>query len=272
MIKLVDGEEFSIIAKNNICFVTLNSATTKNAISLRMSSIMQSITIEENGNPSLFEKFINEQNCLLIVVKSDVEGIFSSGGNLSELEKNEPEACKYYSSSIKAFCKLLHSTNAPSVTLLSGPSFGGGVEFALATDYRWGIGKSYDFHFTQTKFGIPTGWGGMLRLTELCPQLSPRKVSSIILGKLKFDNSQLLNLGLVDKEFNTKKACQTALDEWVHHILDCPKYLIEELMNRKNIENLTDLEEYDTHIFNKYFLKDEHKIRIHKFLSSKKKK
>lgn len=272
MIKLVDGEEFSIIAKNNICFVTFNSTTTKNAISLRMSSIMQSICIHENGSPSLFEKFLSDQNCLLIVVKSEVEGIFSSGGKLSELHKNPPEACKHYSPSIKAFCTLLHSTNVPSVTLLSGPSYGGGVELVLATDFRWGIGKSFEFNFTQTKFGIPAGWGGMLRLIELCPQLSPRKVSAIIIGKMKFDNAQLLNFGLVDREFSTKKACHAALEEWVIKILDCPKYLTDELMNRKNIEHFSQLNEYDNEIFNKYFLKEDHKKRIHHFYKSKNKK
>jgi len=272
MSKLVDGEEFSIIAKNNICYITLNCPSTKNAISLRMSSIMQSISIQQNGCPSLLEKFLIEQKCLLIVVKSDLEGIFSSGGNLSELNKNDFETCKYYAPSIKSFCKLLHSTNTPSVTLLTGPSFGGGVELALATDFRWGIGKSYDFHFTQTKFGIPTGWGGMQRLTELSPQLNSRKVSAIIIGKIKFNHEELLNLGLVDRKFSSKKSCNAALQEWVNHNLDCPKYLIDDLMFRKNIENIHKLEEYDIEIFNKYFLQDDHKKRIQKFLSSKKKK
>jgi enoyl-CoA hydratase/carnithine racemase len=90
MTKLVDGQEFSIIAKNKICFVTLNSEATLNAISLRMASIMESICVpNEENNGSLFEKFLVDQICHVIVVQSEVEGIFSSGGNLLELQKWE---------------------------------------------------------------------------------------------------------------------------------------------------------------------------------------
>jgi enoyl-CoA hydratase/carnithine racemase len=272
MIKLVDGEEFSIIAKNKICFVTLSSETTRNAISLRMASIMQSICVTSEPNGSLFEKFLIDQNCLLIVVQSDIEGIFSSGGNLLELQKNPLAACQHYGSSIRAFCNILHSTNIPSITVLSGPSYGGGAEFALATDFRWSIGKSCDLYFTQTKFGIPAGWGGMLRLTELCPQLSPKKVSSIIIGKMKFDLTQMLNLGLIDREFHTKKSCYAAIEEWVTQAADCPKYIRDDLMKRQSFDNLNQLEEYDIEVFNKYFLKDEHKKKISEFMNGKKKK
>ena len=272
MAKLVDGEEFSIIAKNQICFVTLSSQTTRNAISLRMASIMQSICVTSESHGSIFEKFLIDQNCLLIVVQSEVEGIFSSGGNLLELQKNSPEACQHYGSAIRAFCNLLHSTDVPSVSILSGPSYGGGAEFALATDFRWSIGKSCELYFTQTKFRIPAGWGGMLRLTELCPQLNPKKVSAIIIGKMKFDLNQMLNLGLVDREFNTKKSCYAAIEEWVHQAADCPKHIRDDLMKRQSINNLNDLEEYDIEVFNKYFLKDEHKKKISEFINGKKKK
>jgi enoyl-CoA hydratase/carnithine racemase len=166
----------------------------------------------------------------------------------------------------------LHSTNSPSVTLLSGPSYGGGVELALATDFRWSIGKSCNFNFTQLKFGIPAGWGGMLRLSELSPQLSPKKVSAIIVGKMKFELSQLLYLGLVDREFSTKKLCHAAIDEWVNQIAECPKSIKNELMNRQSIYNFNELEEYDLEIFDKYFLKDDHKKKITEFLNGKKKK
>ncbi len=272
MTKLVDGEDFSIISQNQICFVTLSNQSTLNAISLRMASIMQSICVKSEVYGSLFEKFLIDQNCLLIVVQSNVEGIFSSGANLLDLQKSPPEACQHYAPSIKAFCNLLHSTNVPSVTILSGPSYGGGAELALASDFRWSIGKSCDLYFNQTKYGVPAAFGGMLRLTELCPQLNPKKVSSIIIGKMKFDLTQMLNLNLIDREFHTKKSCYVALEEWVNQIADCPKYIRDDLMKRQSFDRLNQIEEYDIEVFNKYFLKDEHKRRITEFLNRKKKK
>lgn len=270
MTKLVDGEDFSILVKNNVCYINLNSPSTLNAISLRMSTIMKDICTLQENNKSIFEKFVINQNCLLIVLQSNVDKIFSSGGNLFDLYKNSSESCQQYSSSIRTFCNLLHSISIPSVTLLSGPSFGGGVELALATDFRWSIGKSCDFYFTQTHFGIPAGWGGMLRLSELCPQLSPKKVSSIIVGKMKLNLAQLINLGLIDRNFKNKKACQNALDEWVLNITNCPKQVRNDIMKRNLINSLEELEQYDIEIFNKYFLKDDHKNKILKFMNDKK--
>ncbi|APJ02855.1 enoyl-CoA hydratase/isomerase family protein [Silvanigrella aquatica] len=272
MTKLVDGEDFSIIAKNKICYVTLSSPSTRNAISLRMASIMQSICVAKESNESLFEKFLIDQNCHLIVLQSDVEGIFSSGGNLIELQKNPAEVCHHYGPSIRAFCQLLHNFKIPSLSVLAGPSYGGGVEIALATDFRWSIGKNCDFHFTQTKFGIPPGWGGSLRLSELCPQLNPKKVSALILGKMKLDLSQMLYMGLVDKEFQNKKACMNAIEDWVNQISDCPKSVRDDLLDRQSFHNFQELEEYDIQTFNKYFLKDEHKKKIADFMKNKKKK
>ncbi len=269
MQKLVDGEEFSISAKDKICYVILNSKSTKNAISFRMAKIMQDICYTEAGNSSLFEKFITNQGCNLIILKSEITGIFSSGGNLIELANSTPESAHLYTSAIKAFCSLLHSTSAISIALLTGPSFGGGAELALATDFRWGIGNSFELHFSQAKFAIPTGWGGMLRLSELCPQLNQRKIAALLLTKSCLSNKQLLQLGLVDQEFKTLKSCQKQIELWQEQMNDCPKYLKEGLFQRQNIYSYDKLDEFDMTFFNKYFLQDEHLQRIQLFLKRK---
>ncbi|WP_338636731.1 enoyl-CoA hydratase/isomerase family protein [Spirobacillus cienkowskii] len=271
MVKLVDGEEFLIHAEENICYVVLNSPSTKNAISLRMSHIMQSLSFNFENKKSTFEEFLINYNCVLIVLKSAVTGVFSSGGNLKDLKNNSLEDCQQYGASIRSFCNLLNSISIPSVAILSGPSYGGGVELALATDFRWSVGKNYDFHLSQTRFGIPAGWNGMLRLTELCPNLYPKKVAALQVGKCSLTSTQLLRLGLVDQTFTTAKSCQQNLIKWKDNIIDCPKPIRDNLMNRQKILNKSLLYEYDINIFNKYFLKEEHKKRIHNFFSVKSK-
>ncbi len=269
MHNLVDGEEFSIFAKDKICYVILNSKSTKNAISFRMAKIMQDICFAEFGNTSLFEKFIVDHGCNLIILKSKIAGIFSSGGNLIELANSTTESAQFYTSAIKAFCTLLHSTSAISIALLNGPAFGGGAELALATDFRWGIGNSFALHFSQAKFAIPTGWGGMLRLSELCPQLNQRKIAALLLTQSCLVNKQLLQLGLVDQQFKTIKACQKQIDLWQGQMNDCPKYLKEGLFQRQYIYSYDKLDEFDVSFFNKYFLKEEHLQRIQVFLKRK---
>lgn len=272
MSKLVDGEEFSITAKQNVCYIVINSPSTKNAISFRMAKIMQEISFAEQGKNSLLETFILDNNCHILLLKSEVEGIFSSGGNLYELEKCPTENATFYTAAVRSFCYLLHHTNAISIALLNGPSFGGGAELALATDFRWGIGNSYDLHFTQAKFGIPAGWGGMTRLEELCPFFSPRKTAALILTKSTLSTAQLIQLGLVDQVFKTKKTCQNKIDQWLTEISECPKYLKDELLERQRISNINNRFEDDMEFFSKYFLKETHKVKIRNFLKKRKEK
>ncbi|BBH52037.1 enoyl-CoA hydratase/isomerase family protein [Fluviispira sanaruensis] len=269
MIKLVDGEDFSINIINNICFITFSSPSTRNAISLRMSAVMQEISWKKENNLSIFQKFLADNNCLLIVVQSSVKGIFSSGGNLSDLKNASKELCQNYASSIKAFCKLLHSCSIPSVTLLAGSAYGGGAELALATDFRWSIGKKSDLHFTQMRFAIPAGWGGMSRLAELCPQLSHKKISAMIIGRHSIFYEQMVNLNLIDNTFLNIKNCYRALNEWRDNIEQAPLDIRNDLMHRLNIKETYQLEEYDNEIFNKYFLNFEHKKRITTFFAKR---
>ncbi|KAB8029071.1 enoyl-CoA hydratase/isomerase family protein [Fluviispira multicolorata] len=271
MIKLVDGEDFTIHILNNICFVTFSSPSTRNAISLRMSAVMQEISWKSENNISIFEKFLKENNCFLIIVQSTVRGIFSSGGNLSDLKNGSKELCQNYASSIKAFCEILHSCSIPSVTLLAGPAYGGGAELALATDFRWSIGKKSDLHFTQMRFGIPAGWGGMQRLSELCPQLSPKKVSAIIVAKMSLLYDQLIRLNLIDRSFLNIKSCIKALNEWRDEIELSPSDVRYDLMQRHKINDAYQLQEYDIKIFDKYFLNLEHKNRIDNFFAKRNK-
>ncbi|WGL58799.1 enoyl-CoA hydratase/isomerase family protein [Pigmentibacter sp. JX0631] len=272
MQKLVDDEEFSISSDSNICFVTLNSKSTKNAISFRMAKLMQDICSPINGGTTYFEKFIVEQSCQLIILNSEVKGIFSSGGNLIELTKFSAEYGNLYTSAIYKFCSLLHQTSAISISVLTGPAYGGGAELALATDFRWGVGKTYALHFTQAQFGLPTGWGGMLRLAELCPQLNQRKIATYLITKTVMNSKQLIQNGLVDKEFSTKKACFNKIKQWSLQFQNCPKNLKEGLFARQNIFNYDALEEYDKEFFRKHFLTEEHKNKINLFLTSRKKR
>ncbi|WP_158996563.1 enoyl-CoA hydratase/isomerase family protein [Pigmentibacter ruber] len=272
MQKLVDDKEFSISSDSNICFVTLNSSSTKNAISFRMAKLMQDICSPLSGGTTYFEKFITEQSCQLIILKSEVKGIFSSGGNLIELAKFSSEYGNLYTSAIYKFCSLLHQTNAISISVLTGPAYGGGAELALATDFRWGVGKSYALHFSQAQFGLPTGWGGMLRLAELCPNLNQRKIAAYLITKTVMDKKQLLQNGLVDKEFTSKKACFNEIKNWSLELQNCPISLKQGLFERQNIFNYDALEEYDKEFFSKHFLQEDHKNKINLFLKNRKKR
>src|SRR5699024_4055418 len=52
-----------------------------------------------------------------------------------------------------------------TIAAVNGPAYGGGCEIMLSFDFRIAAEEA-TFGFTQGKFYLPPGWGGLTRLTE----------------------------------------------------------------------------------------------------------
>jgi len=266
---LIKTEGFSIKAEDNICFIDLSAASSKNAISLLFASLMKDILcINKNTQKTIFEDFLQEEKVVVVVMRSLLENIFSSGGHLYDLLQAEKQENLTYGDSVRGFCRLLSSLPIPSVTILSGNAYGGGVELALAPDFRWSIGKNIEFHLVQTKLGVPGGWGGMTRLQELCPALNPKKITSLFLAQNTFKYEDLLRLFLIDKEFEDEKSCYLELFKWRDRLLSCDAKLKEDFFERNKIDS-NQLEEFDIQFFQNYFLSENHKKCIQNFLDNR---
>lgn len=269
---LIRIDEFSIKSENNICYINFSSPSSRNAVSLLLASLMQDIiSINSNTQTTAFEDFLKEEKIVLIIMRSLVPNIFASGGHLSDLLHADRQEHIAYGDSVRQFCKLLSTVPTPSISILAGNAYGGGVEIALATDFRWSIGKNIEFHFVQTKFGVPGGWGGMTRLSELCPSLSTKKVNSLFLAQDVLKFRELYHMSLIDKTFDDEHSCFQEINKWRDNILSCDSKLKEDFFARNKVTK-DKLEEYDIHFFQKYFLSENHKKYINNFFISKAKK
>lgn len=268
---LINHDDFSIKSEDNICFIDFKATKSKNAISLIVASFMQSVLNRDPlTNQSIFELFLMDENISLIVMRSLVDNIFSSGGHLSDLISGKKEELSCYGDSVRNFCAIFREISTPSIALLTGNAYGGGVELALASDFRWSIGTEIAFHLIQTKLGVPGGWGGMTRLTELCPNLNPKKVASLFLAQDILNYQNLIQLSLIDKTFFDEKSCYVELFRWRDNITSCHKMLKKDFLLRNEIP-LDKMKEYDKDFFKKYFLSPDHKNNIHEFLTKKNK-
>jgi enoyl-CoA hydratase/carnithine racemase len=267
---MVEHEEFSVYSENSICYVNLTGHTTKNAISFEVASIMKKISNAPSDNMiSPFEEYLKAQEVVLIVVRSLVRNIFSSGGNLNDLVMAKRDHHPNYANSIHNFCKMLSRISYPTITLLAGNAYGGGVELALATDFRWSVGRNIEFHFTQTKFGVPGGWGGMKRMQELNPSLNTRKVNFMFLSQDILKLNDLIRFQFVDKEFEEESSCYKVLNRWRDGLLKCNVSLKADFFRRCEISS-SKIEEHDGEFFKEYFLTSDHKRNIKEFLKGKK--
>lgn len=89
-----------------------------------------------------------------------------AGGDLKELHAlaSEDEVASY-SGQLQAFCSFLEEIPVPVVGRLDGGLIGGGAELFLGCDLIYATEASF-FWFKQQEVGLPTGYGGGLRLAE----------------------------------------------------------------------------------------------------------
>ena len=135
--------------------LTLNRPEKRNAISIDMARQLSSLLTEIKDRPIPF-----------LVIKSAGEGVFCSGGDLSELhgELSEQEAYETLGF-MKDVLSQIVSLPIPTIALLHGNALGGGCELATACDIRIAR-EGTKFGFVQSNLGILPGWGGGAILYE----------------------------------------------------------------------------------------------------------
>ncbi len=85
----------------------------------------------------------------------------------------------------------------PTISLIHGVALGGGLEMALACDYRGAsIDSATKIGFPEISIGLIPAWGGSTRLPRL---IGLPKALEIILSARQYPARQALRLGLVDE-------------------------------------------------------------------------
>jgi enoyl-CoA hydratase/carnithine racemase len=95
------------------------------------------------------------------------ERAFISGGDLKAfavLQTAEDGAAM--ARRMTSILARIEALPAFTVAGVNGPAYGGGTETALAFDMRI-VAHHATFGFTQTRFAVPPGWGGLTRMVEL---------------------------------------------------------------------------------------------------------
>lgn len=134
---------------------TLNRPEKRNAVNFQVMEELEHLLERLEGDESL-RAFILEGS----------GDIFISGGDLREFHtlKTAGEARPMAERMHRILLRLEH---LPCWTIASvnGAAYGGGCEIMLAFDFRIASRKAA-FGFTQGKFYLPPGWGGLTRLVE----------------------------------------------------------------------------------------------------------
>jgi enoyl-CoA hydratase len=120
---------------------------------------------------------------------------FSAGADLNEISQLTAAQAFEFSRAGQALMLAIDQFPVPVIAAIRGYCMGGGMDLALACDYRVAAPNAV-FGHRGASLGVMTGWGGTQRLPRLIGKA--RAMQMFLLAEMvKVDES--LRMGLVDK-------------------------------------------------------------------------
>jgi enoyl-CoA hydratase/carnithine racemase len=142
------------------------------------------------------------------VIFTGGEKVFSAGADLSETRGYGPDEILATYRGTGDFAERVADLAQPTLSAIAGYCIGGGLELALATDFRIAEEGS-DFRFPEVALGILPSWGGTQRAVRL---LGPARAKELILLRERVDAQEALSLGLVTEVVESQRALPRALE------------------------------------------------------------
>ena len=181
--------------QDEIGFITLGKLHIQN-----LQMMQNSLSPEMLEGISAALKELTEKNVKAIIFKSQGGGAFSSGADLNYIESTDWDTKKIveYINFGKKVMDEIANCNIPTTAILDGPAVGGGLELALACDYRIMTDLSFAA-MPEVALGIIPDWGGTERLPAIIgKELAKRMICTAKLKnmgiKLSSEDAKLVRL------------------------------------------------------------------------------
>ena len=146
--------------------------------------------------PRVLGEFDSNPAVRVIAVTGDGAKAFVAGADISEFEKRRgsPDASAEYNRASQAGQESLSKTVKPTVAVIRGICFGGGVGLALACDMRIAADDGR-FCVPAARLGLGYQYGGIKRLSEV---VGPAYAAEIFATARRYNAAEALRMGLVN--------------------------------------------------------------------------
>jgi len=174
-----------LLEKNRrIAFVTINRPEQLNCFDFETLVELEKIIDEI--------RFDREINVVIIVGAGDKA--FSVGADLKERRTLNEQEVRRNVQKIRDVFSQIEDLPQPTIAAMNGYAFGGGLELALACDFRYAV-KSAKMGLTEVGLAIIPGAGGTQRLTRL---IGVPKAKELILTARRIDAEKAYEMGLLN--------------------------------------------------------------------------
>ena len=137
------------------------------------------------------------------------ERTFAAGVDIKEMAEMSYAEMSAHSSLLQGFTTALAAIPKPVIAAITGYALGGGLEIALAADFRV-AGESAKAGQPEIQLGIIPGAGGTQRLARL---IGPARAKELIFSGRHVPADEALRIGLVDNVVPDAKV-YAAAREW----------------------------------------------------------
>jgi len=136
-----------------------------------------------------------------VVIIGDGDRSFSAGADVTMFLKATPVKAEEFSRAGQSVFGKIEQMSKPVIAAINGFALGGGLELAIACDFRVAA-EHAELGSPEIGLGLIPGWGGTQRLVRLIGL--PRAKELVMLGtRLKADEA--LRIGLVNKVVHFEK-------------------------------------------------------------------
>ena len=169
--------------RGSTAWVTLNRPEVRNALSLGVNLKLQELATDFNEDESI----------RAIVLTGTGDKAFCAGADLKERRGVEAARAGVYINAIATAINDWAKLRRPTICAMNGSAYGGGLELALACDFRILV-EGAEVGLTEVKLGIMPGGGGTQRLPRLIGEARAKEM--VMLGR-RTSAARAFEIGLV---------------------------------------------------------------------------
>jgi enoyl-CoA hydratase/carnithine racemase len=215
------SELVSVRREGATCIVKLERERKLNAISA---------AVERELCAALQSAELREAGC---VVFTGGPRVFSSGADLNELRGLDPASIVAYYEGTGDFTERVADLPQPTFSAIAGYCLGGGLELALATDFRIAEENAV-FGLPEVGIGIVPSSGGTFRLVQL---LGPARAKELILLRDRVSAADAHRIGLITELVADGEALDRALAH-AQRLAELPQLAVR--VNKRVINSMSE--------------------------------
>ncbi|MFB5661859.1 enoyl-CoA hydratase-related protein [Alteribacillus sp. HJP-4] len=164
-----------------------------------------------------------EKDIRTVIITGAGKKAFSAGADLKERKSLSEKEVKRNVRMLRSLFSSIENLPQPVIAAINGYALGGGLELALACDFRYAA-ESAVMGLTEVSLAIIPGAGGTQRLTRL---IGPSHAKELILTARKIDAETAKELGVVNKVFTEEELMKGARELAEEMMANGPLALIQ---------------------------------------------